>query len=538
MSLGYAHWHLSKRVDVLPGSKKYVRIGNLFSSVQTRSRIDSTPAVMLQKAWDICKRIRLSRTLVVIVAVLAMFMDSILDTVVEPIMPDYFYRLQHPNYTGPIIISHHMNKKPVTSKLSGSNLSSCNQGTTCLPAVNTKPNQLEVSQAEQRAAQLKKQSVILGILYASKSAASIIANPVAGFLSDRVGYSLVLYIGIVLVFGATVAYAFSTSYAALFASRVVQGLGGSFSIIPALVMLAETFPDNTERAEVIGLARSGVIVGSLVGPVIGGVMYQFLGYKSPFMLIAGLTVVDGVLRLLLPKRTAPAFVKEEEDYSIVNYLKDPYIMTTTVFIFVPITTALTVWGVVPVWMMMTMKASPWQQGMALVPSAVGYVIGSVLSSMLVEKAGCWLLTLVGTLGLGVFTSLLPLCKNIPELVTPYLAFGLAGGLLETSVLTEIGHLADIRHGSRYGSAFAISETANSFACVVGLGIGGALLNAVGFFWMMLGMGIINILLSPFAIILRNPPSTEKKDKLVIVFKEENQPNSKTMSYRPQPGEDF
>ncbi|XP_066287475.1 synaptic vesicular amine transporter-like isoform X2 [Branchiostoma lanceolatum] len=467
---------------------------------------------MLQKAWDICKRIRLSRTLVVIVAVLAMFMDSILDTVVEPIMPDYFYRLQHPNYTGPIITPHHTNKKPVTSKLSGSNLSSCNLGTTCLPAVNTKPNQLELSQAEQRASQLKKQSVILGILYASKSAASIIANPVAGFLSDRFGYSLVLYIGIVLVFGATV----------------------------ALVMLAETFPDNAERAEVIGLARSGVIVGSLVGPVIGGVMYQFLGYKSPFMLIAGLTVVDGVLRLLLPKRTAPAFVKEEEDYSIVNYLKDPYIMTTTVFIFVPITTALTVWGVVPVWMMLTMRASPWQQGMALVPSAVGYVIGSILSSMLVEKAGCWLLTLVGTLGLGVFTSLLPLCKNIPELVTPYLAFGLAGGLSETSVLTEIGHLADIRHGSRYGSAFAISETANSFACVVGLGIGGALLNAVGFFWMMLGIGIINILLSPFAIILRNPPSTEKKDKLVIVFKEENQPKSRTMSYRPQPGagEDF
>eukprot|EP00058_Branchiostoma_floridae_P012366 XP_002597854.1 hypothetical protein BRAFLDRAFT_105460 [Branchiostoma floridae] len=195
--------------------------------------------------------------------------------------------------------------------------------------------------------------------------------------------------------------------------------------VVAYIMLAETFTDNTERAKTIGLVQTGMTLGALVGPVIGGVMYQFLGYKSPFLLIAGMTVVDGVLRLLLPRKSELAAVEEEEDYSILNFLQDPYVMTTA--------------------------------GLALVPSAVGYVIGAFLSSKLVEMAG-W-------------------------------------------------------HGSRYGSAFAISETAVCTATVVGLGIGGFLLNSVGFFWMMLGAGTFNILLSPLAILLRNPPSKEKKEKL-------------------------
>ncbi|XP_035670557.1 chromaffin granule amine transporter-like [Branchiostoma floridae] len=341
---------------------------------------------MLRKAQENLSTIRTSRALVVIVACLAIFTDTILDTVVEPIMPDYFYRLQHPNYTGPIINHHHVYKKPMA--VSGIPQSPCNDGAICLPGVNTKQSLSEVSESKQRAKQLEQQSVILGILYASKTAASVISNPIAGYLSDRFGYSLILYIGLVLVFGATIAYAFSTSYAALFTARVIQGVGSSFSIISAYIMLAETFTDNTERAKTIGLVQTGMTLGALVGPVIGGVMYQFLGYKSPFLLIAGMTVVDGVLRLLLPRKSELAAVEEEEDYSILNFLQDPYVMTTAVFIFVVTTTALLVWGVVPVWMMMTMHSSPWQQGLALVPSAVGYVIGAFLSSKLVEMAGC------------------------------------------------------------------------------------------------------------------------------------------------------
>ncbi|XP_035679764.1 chromaffin granule amine transporter-like isoform X1 [Branchiostoma floridae] len=272
-----------------------------------------------------------------------------------------------------------------------------------------------------------------------------------------------------------------------------------------------------------------------VGPVIGGVMYEFLGYKSPFLLIAGLAVVDGVLRLLQQRPAEEESKEKADDYSSLNLLKDPYVLLAAAFLFVGTAASVMVGGMVPVWMMMSMNASAWQQGVSALPAAGGFIIGTFLSSMLVGRTGRWLLILVGILGLGVSMAIIPLARNIPELITPYLAFGIFSGLAETTVLTEIGELADTRHGSKYGSAFAISESAMCIGITIGLAVSGVLMDALGFFWMMLGLGLLNVLLSPAAILLRNVPSTEKMDKLTIVYKEENQ--LKTQFYKPQPGED-
>ncbi|XP_035686345.1 synaptic vesicular amine transporter-like isoform X5 [Branchiostoma floridae] len=371
---------------------------------------------MIHKALPTLSNFRKSGALVLIVAFLAMFVDTMLTTVIRPIMPDYLYRLEHPNFTGAII---------------------------------TNP---------QRVKQLEKLSVKLGILYAASPAASIITNPVSAWLADRFGYTLILYIGMVLVFFSTIAFTFSTSFAKLFAARAVQGIGGSFSVIAAFMMLAMTFKD-TDRAKAIGFSQSGMTIGLLVGPAIGGAMYESLGYKSPFLLIAGVTVVDGVLRLLQQRPAEEKSKENAEEYSSLNLLKDPYVLLAAAFIFVGIATAMMVGGMVPVWLMISMNASAWQQGVAILPQSVGYIIGSILSPVLVGKAGRWRLILVGSLGLGVSMTIMPLSRNIPELIAPYFAFGVAGGLAETAVLTEIGELADSRHGSKYGSAFAISETA-------------------------------------------------------------------------------
>ncbi|XP_078607394.1 synaptic vesicular amine transporter-like isoform X3 [Branchiostoma floridae x Branchiostoma japonicum] len=230
---------------------------------------------MTNKARCSLSNFRKSRALVLIVAFLAMFVDTVLTTVMRPIMPDYLYRLEHPNYTGAIITNKHIDNKPVTS---------CKGGATCLP--------IAPSQNLQRIKQLEKLSVKLGILYAAGPASSLITNPIAGWLADRFGYTLILYIGIVLIFASTIGFTFSTSYSALFVSQLVQGVGGSFSVIAAFIMLSMTFTD-ADRAKAIGVAQTGMTLGVLIGPVIGGVMYEFLGYKSPFLLIAGLAVVDG-----------------------------------------------------------------------------------------------------------------------------------------------------------------------------------------------------------------------------------------------------
>ncbi|CAH1233515.1 SLC18A2 [Branchiostoma lanceolatum] len=400
---------------------------NLLNGHERMLEFAVTLADMSQSSRDRFDNFRKSDVLVVFVAILAVFGDTILDTVVDPIMPDYLYRLEHPNYTGDIITHFAAYEKHTTSG-NMQTPESCNLGATC-PAVNTSQSELS-----QRAKELELQSIRLGILYAAKSTVALVTNPIAGVMTDRFGTNVPLYTGLVIVFSSTIAYAFSKSYTTLFVSRVIQGVGTSFSNVAAFAMVIAVFHDKEDRAKNVGFVNTGRNFGVLVGPVIGGVMYQFVGYSSPFLLIAGMTLVDGLLRLLLPKReTAPN--DEDGDYSIFNLLKDPYVMTTA-------------------------------------------------------------------------------------------------GITSTTLITETGYLADIRHGSRYGTAYAIAENAICLGIAVGLASSGTLLNALGFPWMMRTAGLLNVLLSPAALLLRNPPKRQEKFKLAIVYKEENQ--LETLSYKPQP----
>ena len=51
-------------------------------------------------------------------------------------------------------------------------------------------------------------------------------------------------------------------------------------------------------SELINLNRYDVLCFPPVGPPFGGIMYQFVGKEAPFLLLAGLALVDGRKYLL------------------------------------------------------------------------------------------------------------------------------------------------------------------------------------------------------------------------------------------------
>lgn len=58
-------------------------------------------------------------------------------------------------------------------------------------------------------------------------------------------------------------------------------------------MLADRFPEDRERGNAMALALGGLALGVLIGPPFGGIMYQFLGKASPFIILAFLALFDG-----------------------------------------------------------------------------------------------------------------------------------------------------------------------------------------------------------------------------------------------------
>ncbi len=106
----------------------------------------------------------------------------------------------------------------------------------------------------------------------------------AGKIADIRGRKRVFATGLgVYTVGATVA-AFADSVTTLICLRVVQGLGAAMFVTTGMAILTSIFPPQ-KRGRVIGIYVAAVYVGLSVGPFVGGLMTQYLGWRSIFFLM-------------------------------------------------------------------------------------------------------------------------------------------------------------------------------------------------------------------------------------------------------------
>jgi EmrB/QacA subfamily drug resistance transporter len=121
----------------------------------------------------------------------------------------------------------------------------------------------------------------------------------AGSLADRLGRRFVLRIGLGVFTVASVVCATATNITTLDVARGVQGLGAAAMFATSLAVLAEAFPGRKERNG--AFAAYGATIGAAfaVGPLLGGVITAWLGWRSIFLVNVPLGVVGllGSLRL-------------------------------------------------------------------------------------------------------------------------------------------------------------------------------------------------------------------------------------------------
>lgn len=123
-----------------------------------------------------------------------------------------------------------------------------------------------------------------------------------GTLGDRIGRRRLLLFGALAFGAASVAAAFSTSPAMLIATRAVLGIAGATLMPSTLSLIRNMFHDAHERTLAITIWITGFIVGSAIGPLVGGLMLEFFWWGSVFLLavpVMALLLVVGPL--LLPE---------------------------------------------------------------------------------------------------------------------------------------------------------------------------------------------------------------------------------------------
>jgi EmrB/QacA subfamily drug resistance transporter len=121
-----------------------------------------------------------------------------------------------------------------------------------------------------------------------------------GRLADIHGRARVLASGLLVYTVASLVCAVSPSSRLLLLGRVVQGIGGSMIFGTGVALLSSVFPPG-RRGSALGVNVSAVYLGLSLGPFLGGVLTEHLGWRSVFHVNALL----GALATAAARRLAP-----------------------------------------------------------------------------------------------------------------------------------------------------------------------------------------------------------------------------------------
>ena len=106
----------------------------------------------------------------------------------------------------------------------------------------------------------------------------------SGTLGDRIGHRLMFVVGLVIFGLASILAAFSPTPEVLIAARAVLAVGAAVMMPATLALIRTTFTIERERNLAIAVWGSIAVIGSALGPIIGGALLEFFWWGSVFLI--------------------------------------------------------------------------------------------------------------------------------------------------------------------------------------------------------------------------------------------------------------
>jgi MFS transporter, DHA1 family, multidrug resistance protein len=138
-----------------------------------------------------------------------------------------------------------------------------------------------------------------GLIFGINFLSQIIVQPIWGNLADRYGRKMmILRSG----FGMSVAIflmSLATSHWQLFFLRLLNGVVSGF--IPASISLMATNSPKEKSGYVLGMLQAGATAGSIIGPFMGGVLAELVGYRNNFIVTSAMLLTASLVVLFAVK---------------------------------------------------------------------------------------------------------------------------------------------------------------------------------------------------------------------------------------------
>jgi len=352
-----------------------------------------------------------------------------------------------------------------------------------------------------------------------------------GTLGDRIGRRRLLLVGAAAFGAASILAAFSTSPGMLIAARALLGVAGATLAPSTLSLLRTMFADPRQRTVAISVWITSFSAGAAIGPLLGGVLLERYWWGSVFLLAVPVMALLLVLGpMLLPEYRDPdagrldlvsaglslaavllviwglkqlvrdglglppalsivaglvvgvVFVRRQQTLADplldLRLFRSPAFsaaLTANVLDFFVAFAALLF---LAQYLQLVVGLSPLQAGLWMLPSSLGFIVGSLLTPLLVRRARPALVMAIGmvlaAVGFGLLTQLDP-AAGLAVLVAGSVAFSL-GSAPMTTLATDL--MVGTAPPERAGAASGISETSSEFGGALGIAVLGSIGAAV------------------------------------------------------------
>ncbi|MFX1296967.1 MAG: MFS transporter [Promethearchaeota archaeon] len=146
---------------------------------------------------------------------------------------------------------------------------------------------------------------IIGFILSINAIFTLFFAPVLGKLSDKYGRIPLLLISQIGTAIGFLLMGLATSLELLIISRIIDGVfGGNFPIAKAIISDIVPPEDRAVQMTNVGVCH---VLASLIGPGLGGILYNMGGLKmfAPGMISMGLSIITIIITLILLKETWP-----------------------------------------------------------------------------------------------------------------------------------------------------------------------------------------------------------------------------------------
>lgn len=342
------------------------------------------------------------------------------------------------------------------------------------------------------ARRLGASATTIGLLFASFGVTLVAVGVPMGAVSDRVGRRLPLVAGMLALAGSTAAFAAADTLPWLFTARMIQGAADGATWVVGLALVADLYGPE-DRGRVIGYVMSGTSAGIIVGPSIGGWLYQAGGVALPFLFTSALSLVCAAgFAWIRPPAVAAAPSPRGSIWSIA---RAPAVALCVAAVVVVSATIAMLEPVLPLFFDAALGLGPADIGLLFGMAAVASAVMPFVYGPMTDRWGGRWLTLAGLVLMSAWMPMMATATSFLTALVIIVVLWVAVALTITPSLAYMAEVTSSAGGDAYGVGYGLYNTAWGLGLLGGPALGGWLFERLGFTTLTIGWSISVIILT-------------------------------------------